>query len=78
VNFVRRSLLLYTLALGLAWLVGDAAAAQAQQFYNPSHYHHTRQQFSNRAAMRKVTRTARKKRVVARRPRRSVRRRAKR
>jgi len=54
------SLLAAALALGL--ILGETgSAAEAQQFYNPWHYHHTRQQLSNRAVARRVARGRKQK-----------------
>jgi hypothetical protein len=56
------------LALTFGLLFGEGAiVAQAQQFYNPWRYHHTRQQMSNRAVAKSTARRAARKRRQARR-----------
>jgi hypothetical protein len=56
------------MTLALSSLLGHAASvAEAQQFYNPWTYHHTRQQYSNRAVARSISRKHRARRKTSRR-----------
>ena len=64
---MSRPLRLAVSGLLLGLFLGDlASAALAQQFYNPWHYHRTRQSINNRQVNRRIARKHRRKVTVKR------------